>query len=715
MSTAENAHLFPKFVSAVRKWLILIVRLCSCRTEHWQSMMMTGTEDDYHGSGEFEDIEDSSNNDDGAFPLSSLAVALASATANERNRRQRKTLVEKLVRLLFDGMDTTSAERPNAKTTVNEGVALEDETTAATDDLPTENTALSRSSERTNLVEAILGEETGSSLIPQSFSSITPTKKITWNKNQSLMLHWIWQTMKDDGGVVQNFTCNLSVLAKHGATIEFFSSAPPTTTSNGDPQEEPQKIAVCEIFKFQWTLEGTTEKANENGEDLEEVQSFWKMESTTLSWTMGSVGEIAAEEVLLEGRDIALIGKIIDNIQDNSEKTDTGRSSLQLQSKAVLSLKISSVESLGGSVEEKRRVGMALRAMVSFLDQIISVPNLHLSLTNLNGDNEQESANEGAEEEAIPSFEEAGDNNSLGDAMKYYLKYHCSGTNNKQPAAALNRPKFLSMGDSVATFGALAVTGASFISPLGAAVSVAALAAKDSVAAAASKGQEVRLSQQMKQQEQPSVSEEGGNEFANRISLEFDGGGNDTSAVTTEAEPKSDGGYRFGDVTRGLIGSIREKQQQRQQKQQSQHQNESLLASSSSEGNGAGNYLNDNKARFAGVGGGSAGATVGFLVGGPMGAFAGSYLGSRSSQVAVQKHQEQQQQEHQQHQPTSHSTNESSGGFFQNVVARGKDAKREASGRFSGFSRGLFALAKEPATEAPQNQQDPSQHRPDEI
>jgi hypothetical protein len=669
---------------------------------------------------DFEDARDSNS-----VPLSSLAIALASATANERDRRQRKTLVERLTRLLFDvlGHPRVANASENHPPKESEGGALSPEnntvetipppteTPLATDAslMQTDDTkesinqksthavddAVPLSNDRTALMEQILGEDEGSTTIACSFLSANPTKKTTWNRNRPLALHWVWQTSHDRDGSIQHSTCNLSVLVKEGVTIEFW--APPSTPLGAESQQEThqekqqrqpdsQKIAICEISRFQWTLEGATKKASDDGESFEDIdiESFWKLENATLSWTMGSVGDFPAEEVLLEGRDISLMGRIVDNFGTKEEngKTKDTQSSLRLQSKSVLSLKVSSVGSLGGSDEEKRRVGLALRTLVAFLDQIISVPNLKLYLTDLSGgDNNENGAPSGsAEVDTIPSFEDAGDSMNLGDAMRYYLKYYCSGTNTKTVTSttASNRPsKFLSMGDSVATFGALAATGTSFITPIGGLVSVAALAAKDGVTAAARKGKEVRMSHM--QQQSTSLEGEGGNELTNRTSLES------AAAAASKFEPSAEDGYKFGDVGRGLFGSIREMRQRNH-----------------SDGGNSGNYLKENKGRFVGVAGGTAGAAIGLVIAGPVGAIAGSFFGSKGSQIAVQK-QEQQQQQESGSTDGEHNSNDSNGGhrfgdnirkFSLGVVARGKEASgRETSEgyKFGDFSRGLFA------------------------
>jgi hypothetical protein len=681
-----------------------------------------------------------------SVPLSSLAIALASATANERDRRQRKILVERLTQLLFDVLyvESASGNHPpkesegGANSPENSDEAQTD-TAAAVEAIPPKtetplatdasrmqpddakeslNPKAIHSNERAALLEQILGQDEGSTTIPCSFSSAAPTKKTTWNRNRPLALHWVWQASHDGDGSIQYSTCNLTVLAKEGITIEFWAS-PPTMTQGADSQQEidqekqppdPQKIAICEVSRFQWTLEGVTKKVSDDAESFEDIESFWKLESATFSWTMGSVGDFPAEEVLLEGRDILLMGRIIDNAstKEKSDKTEGKQPSLRLQSKSVLSLKVYSVGNLGGSDEEKRRVGLSLRTLVAFLDQIMSVPNLILSLTDLSGgggdnnNNNNNNANDvprgSAEGDSIPSFEEAGASMNLGDAMKYYLKYYCSGTKTKSAAntTASNKPsRFLTMGDSVATFGALAATGTSFITPIGGLVSVAALAAKDGVTAAARKGKEVRMSR-MQQQQTTSLEGEAGNELTNRTSLEF---GDDGQSSAAPAATKD--GYKFGDIGRGLAGSIREMRQQ-------SHSNN---GPESTNGNDNGNYLKENKGRFAGIAGGTAGAAMGLLIAGPVGAIAGSFIGSSSSQNAVQKreHQEQQEEQQMEQQQQSESTdgehniNDNNGGqrfgdnirkFSLGMVSRGKVASgRETSEgyKFGDFSRGLFA------------------------
>ena len=374
-------------------------------------------------SGDFEEVHaiananadanaDANANDNAigiASPMSSLASALASAAATERDHRQRKSLVENMVHLLFDALGVQDATMSQSKF-----------------------------EQAHHLVQQILGkEETGSTTIVNSFLMTTPVTKIIMNQNKPLKVHWSWQTLQDRDGATDYSTCYLSVFAKEGVTIELF--APPLTLSAEPRAEEILKIAVCEVSNFQWTLEGTTKKESAKEASLKDIQSFWKLESASFSWISGLLGEIPAEEVLLEGRDISLTGKIM----EGRDKCD----SLQLQSKSVLSLMITSVGSLGLSDKEMRRVGMSLRSLVNFLDGIVYVPELHLSLIDFSEITESGSSGENAKGEAIPPFEEDGDSTSLGGAMKYYLKHYCNGTNQKQATTFVPSSKLLSMVD----------------------------------------------------------------------------------------------------------------------------------------------------------------------------------------------------------------------------------------------------------------------------
>jgi hypothetical protein len=614
----------------------------------------------------------------------SLAIALATTTANERDKKQRKILTEHLVRVLYDTLDCPSAaENPNDPSTATsvitcaevipvivvdaQAVALavdgvEVQSISSPQDYSPTKTDENQSSdlvhERAELVERILGATNAEAVV-------SPTTEILLNRGQPLSLEWDWQESRDGDGVIEYSTCTLRALADDGAVIQFY--APPMTTSSTEAErkeldhQESEKIAICKVSKFQWRLEGSTKKPG----DLEEIQSCWNVENATFSLNSkpGSLNGVVAEKILLKGTEISLTGRI-------SKKFEGRRHPLQLQSKSVLSLEVSSVESLGGNDESFISVGLALRELVAYLDNIAYVPNLHLSLTHHNGESDKV-----AKGNTFPSFEESGGtSNSLGDAMKYYLNYYCNGTNNTNitdAAATLGQPsKFLSIGDSVTTFGAMTVIGTSCVTPIGAAVSMAALVAKDGVGEAARIGKEARLL---------------------------------TAAATgTESEDR----YRFGDVTRGVIGSIRgNHQQQQHQKQQQQQQQQ--RASQPSDGDCSANYLEQNKGRFTGVAVGTAGAAAGLVIAGPLGAMAGSFLGSMGSQAVLES------QANKARTLADKDTIKQNGngneGFrlrdrARALVTKGKEAtgRNTAEGyRFGDVSRGLFASTRGKGTTTP--------------
>jgi hypothetical protein len=183
-----------------------------------------------------------------------------------------------------------------------------------------------------------------------------------------------------------------------------------------------------------------------------------------------------------------------------------------------------------------------------------------------------------------------------------------------------------SVSDSLAVTAGCVVAGASFVTPIGAVASVAALGVKDAAHAAAQKGQQVR------------------------------------GAV----------GYKFGDVTRGIVASVKEKKQHQQSNhsraysefdelnleesgntdlnaavssrnnmQSSCEMNRPNLASSaehSVDDSGTSNQPPQQRlSRYAGVLGSSVGAGVGLALAGPIGFVAGSLAGSQATQSALHK------------------------------------------------------------------------------
>ena len=269
-----------------------------------------------------------------------------------------------------------------------------------------------------------------------------------------------------------------------------------------------------------------------------------------------------------------------------------------------------------------------------------------------------------------------------------------------------------SVTDSLAITAGCVATGASFVSPIGAAVSVAAIGVKDGVGHLANKGQQARQEQNL-------------------------------------AEPSS---YRFGDVTRGLSKSVQERKEMRAkaQEQALEEQNrqrnddhdryiESMTGGGGTGGSGpdTGDSSSQqergaklNAGRYTGVVGSSVGAGVGLVLAGPVGFLAGSVLGSRagqrvgeSSTSSPDDHQPpppmgasrtvssttippmeasdealvQQLEQHQQSQPQATQRPFRLGDNIRGVVTKGKQSRGDSeasSYQFGDFTRGLFSGGK---------------------
>jgi len=258
----------------------------------------------------------------------------------------------------------------------------------------------------------------------------------------------------------------------------------------------------------------------------------------------------------------------------------------------------------------------------------------------------------------------------------------------------------INVSDSVVATSALMASGTSFVTPIGAAVSVAALAAKDTVVAVAEKGKQTRLSQQPSSSSPDNKGEDEEAELlfdnvadatvfersAIDAGLESGGGTRSLSSNTSRSSPRSQNDsniihegdkYKFGDLTRGVVASIREKRQQ-QQGGGDTDQNGSASSTTAE-------YLKANEGKFVGVMGASAGAGVGLLVAGPIGAVAGSVTGSLSSQAALRRQREQQFQQESnrsfgggeggsQVEASATSSSFRIGDNFRSLVAKGKEA-----------------------------------------
>ena len=259
-----------------------------------------------------------------------------------------------------------------------------------------------------------------------------------------------------------------------------------------------------------WTLEGSTGRITDNNVNPENrIRSGWQLERATFSLACGIGSEaVPAEEVLLEGTDISLAGTLVLDDNDRPDRDPLFR--LQPGS-ALLSIGDFSIARFltGRSNDDKHRIGRALQILIAYLDGIVSGPNLHLSLPNMNDDKETSK---------VRSFEDCGCESGLGGALKRCLRCGCGGTRrNRNGAIATGLP---ALGESMAAFGAIAAMETSNL------VAVTAMAAKDGVEAAARRGREIRQRKAARTGLRPTKTRDGGS------------------------------GNRFGDITRGLVRSI---------------------------------------------------------------------------------------------------------------------------------------------------------------
>eukprot|EP00536_Pseudo-nitzschia_multiseries_P015162 jgi/Psemu1/291863/fgenesh1_pg.832_\ len=666
------------------------------------SAKSTATSTNENGNGN--DWESSDDEDfDGPSSLldfsSGFGNSLAIATANERDKRRKKVLVEGLVALVCRALGIQAAAPP----------------------------------------DRILERESGSCplVLPRSFVSANASAKTTWTNPHHAHFHWAWEKHNSSSKDAYS-TCRIRVVVNEGLTVELSARA-----QSLQPEQQPTTTT---------TTSGSGVRSLKAGmdDDFEDMRSSWKIDSASLSCRTGlgcsEDGDpmISADEVLLEGSNIVLEGSLLLEVDDEDEDNNPSPPVLRLQSRSKLSLAVTPPPNvLSGSDEDKRATGLALRACVAYLDEIGSVPNLCLSLLMPNSTDR----NDGDGNTSIPTLEQSGERSmTLGDALRYYIFYYCSSSNNSSnnngggssgasdstgggDAAARARPgkKGLTVGDSVVAFGLLTVTGTSYLTPVGAAVSVAALAAKDGVAAAARKGQELRTSRQQQQQQEhhqapidrpldPSAWTTRNATRKGSVPGESNHNNNNNNSV---AESEAEAGYRFGDITRGIVGSIREKRQQ-SQRRMSSRQSSSNSGDDPNDNNYRGNnWFSENRARVAALGGQTAGALAGFVVAGPLGSIAGSVIGSEAGQRAVMEiEQEQREQEQarlaqeQRQQPqqllqrvtgggsrqpvapplTNNNNNNNTG--IRGIMARGREVtgRRSDDGyRFGDFSRGLVA------------------------
>jgi len=415
------------------------------------------------------------------------------AVLNENDRKRRQRLVPKLVRLLFGALDETKqGEEKEDPKNYNQDVEWD-------------------------VVEEIVGCTSGS--IQLQLSTLLSTSKTRWNQNRPLTIHWSWKTPSCDGNsAVAYSTCVLSMIAEEGVTIEL-----PVVDIEKDPVEKDnhikqsaQSTMICHASRFQWTLEGS-------GGCDENVRSFWRLQGITL-W--------------MDTPDVENIAFTIDELTLASEITDNGESNQQQQSReCILRLETDSNLTICGLLRSKKILpGNAKATLSNYLDTYLEAPNVRLSLMSETGNLWSPALGESSSE--VP---ERTTLSSLGDALKCALKHASTAPSQQQlcrenstitattartscstilteSSRSSSSTRYMSMGDTAVTECALVLTATSF-SPLGGVVSLAALAAKDGVEAAARKGREHRVSLDPEHQENK---------------------------------------YKFGDFSRGIVGSAKE-------------------------------------------------------------------------------------------------------------------------------------------------------------
>ena len=273
-----------------------------------------------------------------------------------------------------------------------------------------------------------------------------------------------------------------------------------------------------------------------------------------------------------------------------------------------------------------------------------------------------------------------GSFNSLGDIFRCSYAHLednggnpdlSGGSSQKTPPISTQRTIDIkgSITDTIVMTGGLLATGASFVTPIGAAVSVVAVGAKDGIVAAAKKGQ------------------------ANR-------GGE---------------GYKIGDVSRGIVSSIHQRGQQ--PGKNTEQTDEDLVTSRDSSSPlepESSSFLESNRHRYVGILGSSAAAAVGFAIAGPVGLMAGSLIGGQATRELVNRPSCDVDMPQSEVSARGLSTQEDSpvlkqqlekdekpvgegwkfGDNLRKVVKRGKEADGRANKdgyKFGDFSRGLFA------------------------
>mmetsp|Transcript_13944 Transcript_13944/g.39671 ORF Transcript_13944/g.39671 Transcript_13944/m.39671 type:complete len:642 (-) Transcript_13944:2916-4841(-) len=224
-----------------------------------------------------------------------------------------------------------------------------------------------------------------------------------------------------------------------------------------------------------------------------------------------------------------------------------------------------------------------------------------------------------------PIHELNGGIQTLGDIFRIYYNASQDGLNaSTKKSRENNNNRFQrfkqSVSDSLAVTAGCVATGASFVTPVGAAMSVATIALKDTIVDASKKGAETRMEQ------------------------------------SGDADNKDGGRYKFGDITRGISTKIKERQERSERKlgsvrsettgefetnvdpqtaTENEQLSQELLEKDQEADMKAKQVQKERNSRYTGVVGSSVGAAAGMAIAGPVGLVAGSLLGSVAGSRSV--------------------------------------------------------------------------------
>jgi hypothetical protein len=408
---------------------------------------------------------------------------------------------------------------------------------------------------------ALLEEPTGSWVIPCTTSITTADNNIVWKQPS---LYWMWQE--------ETGSCCLNFLAQEGffqwGTIEAFQwtleasydNSQANTTVHGSASNYLHGGSQTEFRRFEPMVLASDDQhgvqASPPSSTMTPIRSFWKIASLKslcvefpVATLMGALVKDSSSTIwrleplaVFECGKVALIGKLPST---STEHIQVAKIIGLLEAWKTPQVLWSSPPGLG--IHESFSVDSLadiFRRAFTFLED---------------------------EERSRPTST-SGTAGGMAASSKSASQRTSNNESNSETTAGSPTHRRIdikkSISDSLVMTGGLAATGASFVTPIGAAVSVAAIGVKDGVAAAARKGQDSRNGE----------------------------------------------GYKFGDVTRGIVTSIKDRKSQRQARAQQQTDDLIFTGEETPSANSRDDehsFLEINKSRYVGVVGSSVGAAVG--------------------------------------------------------------------------------------------------------